>query len=237
MNSYRDRIVPAAALTQAPVAPYARHYTLRLPDGDWLQLPLMPLPPEMTSAIVSLCITEASFELEDRLSSAMTTLARTLTPEIVVGMPTQGLVLAASVARKLGHLHYVPLSYSRKFWFDDALCVELNSVTSPGAPKKVYLDPLLLERLQDRRVVLIEDVISTGTTVLAQLALMAKIGARVVGIVTAMQESRCWKQRLTMTCPEPPPVLSVLRAPLFRSGPDGWMPDPATDPAVEAVHA
>ncbi|MEJ0007579.1 MAG: hypothetical protein WDM77_14745 [Steroidobacteraceae bacterium] len=36
---------------------------------------------------------------------------------------------AASVARKLGHRHYVPLSYSRKFWFDDGLSMPVSSIT------------------------------------------------------------------------------------------------------------
>jgi adenine/guanine phosphoribosyltransferase-like PRPP-binding protein len=123
------------------------------------------------------------------------------------------------------------LSYSRKFWFDDALSVSVNSMTSPGPEKRVYLDPRLLDRLAGKRVVLVEDVISTGTTVLAQLALMAKVGIQVEGIVTAMQESRLWMKRLGAADPAyPQKVHSVLRSPLFRRSSAGWTPDPATCP-------
>ena len=208
-----------------PAAPYAHHYTFRLPDGDCVQLPLLPLPPDATTAIVSLCITENSFDLEDRLSTAMAGLARELRPDVIVGMPTLGLVLAAAVAKKLGHPYYVPLSYSRKFWFDDALSVSVNSITSPGPEKKVYLDPRLLERLEGKRVVIVDDVISTGTTILAQLALMGIIGIRVEGIVTAMQESRVWMKRLAAADPTyPQRVHSVLRSPLFTRSGAGWIP-------------
>jgi adenine/guanine phosphoribosyltransferase-like PRPP-binding protein len=234
-SPYRDRIIPAADMASPPAAPYAQHYTLRLPDGDWVELPLVALPPDETTAIVSLCITENSFDLEDRLSTAMTALARRLRPDVIVGIPTLGLVLAASVAKKLGHPYYVPLSYSRKFWFDDALSVSVNSITSPGREKKVYLDPRLLERLASKRVVVIEDVVSTGTTILAQLALLAKVGIQVEGIVTAMQESRVWMERLAAADPTyPQRVHSVLRSPLFNRFGAGWVPDPATLPDASA---
>lgn len=230
--AYRDRIIRAAELPVQPGPPYAQTYVFRLPDGDWVELPLLALPPDATTAIVSLCITETSFDLEDRLSTAMAALAREFTPEVIVGMPTLGLVLAASVARKLGHTHYVPFSYSRKFWFDDALSVPVNSITSPGPGKTVHLDPRLLERLQGKRVVVVDDVISTGSTSLAQLALLAKAGVRATGIVTAMQETRVWIEALGAFDPTlPSRVRSVLKCPLFRRSGAGWAPDPTTFPA------
>jgi adenine/guanine phosphoribosyltransferase-like PRPP-binding protein len=232
-SPYRDRIVRAADMASPPTAPYAQNYAFRLPDGDWVELPFVPLPPDETTAIVSLCITENSFDLEDRLSTAMAALARDLRPEVIVGMPTLGLVLAASVAKKLGHPDYVPLSYSRKFWFDEALSVSVNSITSPGPGKSVYLDPRLLDRLAGKRVVVVDDVISTGTTILAQLALMTKVGIQVEGIVTAMQESRLWMKRLAAADPTyPQRVHSVLRSPLFTRSSAGWIPDPSTLPGL-----
>src|ERR1700735_1469933 len=172
LGAYEDRIIPAAAVPSAP--PYRDHYALELPDGDRVELPLLALP-DGQHAIVSLCITENSFELEDRLSTAMVDLARPFGPEIIVGMPTLGLVFAASVAKKLGHRHYVPLSYSRKFWFDDALSVAVHSITSPSQVKQVYIDPRIVNRVRGRRVVLVEDVISTGTTIAAQIKLMSMV--------------------------------------------------------------
>ncbi len=219
-----------------PGAPYACNYVFRLPDGDWLELPLLALPPDETTAIVSLCITETSFDLEDRLSTAMAALARDLRPDAIVGMPTLGLVLAASVARKLGHRQYVPLSYSRKFWFDDALSMPVTSITSPGREKTIYLDPRLLDRLAGQRVVVVDDVISTGQSILAQLALLAKTGIEVTGIVTAMQETRVWQDRLAAADPAyPRRVHSVLRSPLFRRCGGGWTPDEGTLPDTTHV--
>ena len=39
---------------------------------------------------------------------------RPFSPEVVVGLPTLGLTLAAAVAERLGHARYVPCGTSRK---------------------------------------------------------------------------------------------------------------------------
>jgi len=230
-GSYYDRIVPASDMQALPPPPYHEAYPVRLPDGDWAWLPFLALPPDFSSAIAYLCITENSFALEDRLSSAMADIARPMRADIVVGMPTLGMVLAASVGRKLGHPYYVPLSYSRKFWFEDELSIPVNSITTPVQPKTVYIDPRLIERLEGRRVLLVEDVISTGGTVAAELALMKKLGADVVGVVTAIRETRVWIDKLAAIDPAYPGLVhSPICCPLFRRSGSGWAPDPSTLP-------
>lgn len=230
-GSYDDRIIPAADLPELPPPPYRDGYPLKLPDGDWALLPFLALPPAFDTAIVYLCITANSFALEDRLSSAMADLARPFRADIVVGMPTLGMVLAASVGRKLGHERYVPLSYSRKFWFEDELSTPVNSITTPVQPKTVYIDPRLIERLEGKRVLLVEDVISTGGTVAAELALMQKLGADVVGVITAIRETRVWIDKLAAIDPRYPTLVrSPIRCPLFRRSAGGWVPDASTLP-------
>jgi adenine/guanine phosphoribosyltransferase-like PRPP-binding protein len=230
-GSYYDRIVPAADLRELPPPPYDGSYPVKLTDGDWAELPFLALPPHFDTAIAYLCITENSFALEDRLSTAMADLARPLNADIVVGMPTLGMVLAASVGKKLGHPRYVPLSYSRKFWFEDELSIPVNSITTPVQPKTVYIDPRLIERLDGKRVLLVEDVISTGGTVAAELALMQKIGAAVVGVVTAIRETRAWSDKLAALDPRYPGLVhSPIRCPLFRKSAGGWVPDWSTLP-------
>ena len=230
-GSYYDRIVAAAEMPVLPPPPYRDSFPVKLPDGDWALLPFLALPPDFTTAIAYLCITENSFALEERLSSAMADLARPLEADVVVGMPTLGMVLAASVGKRLGHPHYVPLSYSRKFWFEDELSIPVNSITTPVQPKTVFIDPRLLERLEGKRVLLVEDVISTGGTVAAELALMKKIGADVIGVVTAIRETRVWIDKLSAIDPAYRAlVTSPICCPLFRRSGDGWMPDPSTMP-------
>lgn len=230
-GSYWARILPAAALSPPPAPPYRDRVPTRLPDGDWLDLPLLTLPPDHDTAIAYLCLNEVGFAVEDRLAEAVADLVRPLRAEIVIGMPTLGTILASAVARRLGHADYVPLSYSRKFWYTEALSTEVISITSPGKPKTVFLDPRMLERMRGRRVLLVEDVISTGGTVAGELDLMRRIGADVVGIAVAIKETRVWIDRLAGIDPRLPGMVHApIRYPLFRAGPGGWVPDMATMP-------
>jgi adenine/guanine phosphoribosyltransferase-like PRPP-binding protein len=230
-GSYYDLMVPAADMREMPPPPYTDTFPIQLPNGDWVLLPFLALPPDFSTAIAYLCITENSFDLEDRLSTAMTELVRPLDADVVIGMPTLGMVLAASVAKKLGHPCYVPLSYSRKFWFEEELSIPVNSITTPVQPKTVYIDPRLIERLEGKRVLLVEDVISTGGTVSAELALMKKLGAHVVGVVTAIRETRVWIDKLSAIDPSYPKLVkSPIQCPLFRRTGAGWVPDWSTMP-------
>lgn len=230
-GSYRERLIAAAELPTLPKPPYQKAYPCLLPDGDYLELPFLPLPPDFETAIAFLCANQTSFAVEDRLSTHMTDLAQALEPEVVVGMPTLGMVYAASVAQKLGHERYVPLGYSRKFWYDEALSVPVRSITSPIKPKTVYIDPRLLERLNGKRVLLVEDVISTGGTVSAELQLMEKIGANVIGIITAVKETNVWVEKLGAIAPHwPSQVHAPIKCPLFQKVDGGWMPVDGTYP-------
>ena len=230
-GSYRERLIPADSLPTFPDPPYQLGYPCLLPDGDYLELPFLPLPPDLQTAIAFLCSNQTSFAVEDRLSTYMTDLAKDWHPEVVVGMPTLGMVYAASVAQKLGHERYVPLGYSRKFWYSEELSIPVRSITSPNKPKTVYIDPRLLERLSGKRVLLVEDVISTGGTIAAEWELMQKIEANVVGIITAVKETNVWVKKLAAIDQKLPQLVRApIKCPLFAQVEGGWVPVAGTDP-------
>ncbi|HHP7244999.1 MAG TPA: phosphoribosyltransferase [Elainellaceae cyanobacterium] len=228
---YRERVIPAGELPEFPDPPYQGAFPCRLPDGNYLELPFLPLPPDFKTAIAFLCSNQTSFAVEECLSTHMAAIAAELTPDVVVGMPTLGMVYASSVAKKLGHDRYVPLGYSRKFWYDDELSVPVRSITSPIKPKTVYIDPKLLERLDGKRVLLVEDVISTGGTISAELQLMEKVGANVVGIVAAVKETNVWVDKLRAIAPKwVDLVRAPIKCPLFQRVEHGWSPVEGTYP-------
>ena len=90
------------------------------------------------------------------------------------------------------------------------------------------LDPRLLPRLQGRRVLLVDDVISTGSSAHAGLALLGKAGVRPVGLCVAMAQGDRWR----VEWPRDVPVAAAFATPLFRRVDGGWMPDEATRPAI-----
>jgi adenine/guanine phosphoribosyltransferase-like PRPP-binding protein len=197
-----------------PGPPYGDRFGVELALGRFLTLPIRPLP-AAGSAVASFIANQASFSVLDVLTERMVALAATFRPEVVVGLPTLGLAFAPGVARGLGHANFVPLGYSRKFWYREALSVPIRSITTPADGKRLYIDPLILPRLAGRRVVVVDDVASTGASLAAVAELLGGLGVEIVGCVVAMRQG---------ANDMPLPVRSVFQTPRFAQRADGWWP-------------
>ena len=208
--------------------PFRFGYPVRLPCGRILVLPLRALPGG-NRAVASLIANQASTIVVAALADHMAAEAQAFDAEIVVGLPTLGLAFASLVAERLGQSRYVPLGYSRKFWYDDALCEPVSSITSPEAGKQLRLDPNLRPLLENRRVVLIDDAVSTGVTAVAAVRLLQKIGVDSAGMVVAMKQTNRWEAAAAML---PLAVRAVYGCPLFERSDAGWMPLTGTEPGV-----
>lgn len=153
-------------------------------------------------------------------------LAERLAPvglDVVIGMPTLGLSLARAVAERLGHARYVPLGTSRKFWYDEGLSVPLSSITSPDSTKRLYLDPRLLPLVDGARACLVDDVISTGTSIAAGLELLKLAGVTPAAIGTAMLQTERGTELLSRAHGIPPEAVHcVIRSPLLHRTGEGW---------------
>ena len=206
--------------------PYTTSYPVRLPDGRWLVLPLR-WPPSLGGrhATASLIVNQASFAVEEALISAMAEIAFPLQAEVVIGLPTLGLGLARGVAKALGHRRYVALGHSRKFWYRDDLAVPVRSITSPGDEKKIYIDSRMVPQIAGRRVLVVDDVISGGTTAAAAIPFLKRLGADPVALVVAMRQSRRWIPAIARVGADwPDRVLGVFDTPLLGPAEGGWTP-------------
>ncbi|SNT28334.1 phosphoribosyltransferase [Tropicimonas sediminicola] len=205
--------------------PWQDRFPARLPDGRILFLPIRALG-DGTTGIASLILNQAGFDVETTLAEMLAAQLAPLDLDIVVGLPTLGLSLARSVAERLGHARYVPLGTSRKFWYRDELSIPLTSITSPGATKRLYIDPRLLPLLEGARVALIDDVISSGTSITAGLDLLKLAGHRPETVGAAMLQTTRWKDMLSEGHGlGEDHVKGVIRTPLLRRTPEGWQPE------------
>ena len=225
-TGYWQDLTPEIPARFPATPPYRFGYPATLPCGRVLVLPLRELP-DGDHAVASLIANQASNLVVAALADHMATQARTFDAEIVVGLPTLGLAFASEVAERLGQPRYVPLGYSRKFWYDDALSEPVSSITSPDAGKKLRLDPNLLPLIEGRRAVLIDDAISTGATALAAVRLLQKVGVEIAGMVVAMKQTNRWQASTTAL-----PVRAVFGCPLFQRGEGGWIPLAETQPDI-----
>lgn len=196
-----------------PGPPFAARYPARLPDGRFLHLPIRDL------GVAGLIATQASFLVVRALSGWMAEAARPLGAEAVVGLPTLGHVFAPRVAEALGHPNWVAAGYSRKRWYEPRLSVPIRSITATDE-RRLWLDPLMLPRLAGRRVLLVDDVISSGASARAGLALLAAADVTPVGLCVAMVQTRRW----AAAWPAGIPVLGVMETPALVRGPEGWRP-------------
>jgi adenine/guanine phosphoribosyltransferase-like PRPP-binding protein len=204
--------------------PYRDYYPVTLCNGARLNLPIQPLPGGR-EAIALLMSNQTPFEVEKELGSLLTKLAAEFSAEVIVGIPTLGLDYARIVARDLGFAEYVALGNSRKFWYSDELSVPVHSATSPGADKKLYLDPMLVERVAGKRTLIVDDVINTGGSAAAAIDLLQKAGATVIGLCVILIEGEAWKDPLAAFSSDwPCRVRGLGRIPIFTGAAEGWIP-------------
>jgi adenine/guanine phosphoribosyltransferase-like PRPP-binding protein len=229
-TGYWQELTPEIPARFSATPPYRFGYPVNLPCGRILILPLRQLP-DGHHAVASLIANQASNSVVAALANHMAAQARALDAEIIIGLPTLGLAFASLVAERLGQPRYVPLGYSRKFWYDDALSEPVASITSPQAGKLLRLDPNLLPLIEGRRVVLVDDAISTGATAVASVRLLQKIGIDVAGMILAMKQTNRWETAVAALS-APLAIRAVYGCPLFERSEAGWIPLPATQPTI-----
>ena len=221
-TNYHVWITPPAEREMPP--PFGDYYPVTLSNGARLHLPLQPLP-DGEQAIALLMSNQTPFAVEREIGDLLTRLAAEFSPEVIVGIPTLGLDYARIVAHNLGFPDYVALGNSRKFWYSEPLSVPVRSVTSPGVNKRLYLDPMLVERLAGKRTLIVDDVINTGGSAAAAIELLRSIGTLVIGLCVVLTEGDAWKKALTAFGPDwPGCVRSLGRLPLFQKTAAGWVP-------------
>lgn len=118
-----------------------------------------------------------------------------LRPDIIVTAATLGIPVAIEVTRALGLDDYLVLQKSKKWHLQGSPSVQLNSVTTESA-QSLTLDHRRIGDIAGRRVVFVDDVISSGGSTKAATELLIAHGAELVGIGTLLTEGTGWRETL-----------------------------------------
>jgi adenine phosphoribosyltransferase len=102
-------------------------------------------------------------------------------PEVFVTAEAKAIALTQELARNLRHDRYVVLRKSRKSYMQAPVSFRGDSITS--GEQEYWVEQTDLDYLQDKRVVLVDDVVSTGGT--------AKTFLKVIGLVRCRLEAFC----------------------------------------------
>ena len=112
-----------------------------------------------------------------------------LAPEhdVIITSESKGIPLAYEMARQMGVNKYILARKSQKLYMGNVFSVEVTSITT--AQKQVlYLDGADAEYLKGKRVLIVDDVISTGESVRAIEALVERAGGNIVGKMAILAE-------------------------------------------------
>jgi adenine/guanine phosphoribosyltransferase-like PRPP-binding protein len=161
--------------------------------GEPVTLPIVPINQKL--AISLLMVIDMGVRFGERIGKALAARLGPLKPDIIVGAATLGIPVVIEVSRALGLDDYVIAQKSPKIHLADALVEELESVTSAGK-QRLMLDRRAVPLLAGRRVAVVDDVVATGSSLAATLALARAAGGQIVGAGVILTEGHDWKQKL-----------------------------------------
>jgi adenine phosphoribosyltransferase len=142
--------------------------------------------------------------------------------DVVASVATMGIPVAIEITRALGLDDYLIFQKTPKIHLADAIVEPVRSITT-DVPQRLLFDRARVSAVAGKRVALVDDVISTGASIRAALALLRGVGAIPVAIGAVLSETNVWRGALG----EDQQLVHALGAiPLFRRGPDGsWTED------------
>jgi adenine phosphoribosyltransferase len=150
-------------------------YTIEI-AGVTRHLPLFEIKPGVRIAILNIL---GDTELVEAASQALAARLSDRSIDVLVTPEAKAIPIAHALASVM-HLPYVVLRKSYKPYMGDALASETLSITT-GQPQTLYLDEKDRALIAGKRIALIDDVISTGSTLQGMRLIMGKAGA----IITA----------------------------------------------------
>ncbi len=144
-------------------------------NGFHTELPIMPLPSGINIAFFNLhgdqALTEhCGKELAKQLGDC----------DVVITAESKGLQLAHVIARELNHNFYAVARKSKKLYMQDGIEVSYGSSITTGKDQCLYLSKHDVDLICGKKVAIVDDVVSTGASLLGLEDLVKKAG----GIVT-----------------------------------------------------
>lgn len=138
-------------------------------------LPLFQVAPGVRIALLNIL---GDTELVIAVAKALAPLIMAQQPSVLVTAEAKSIPLAFQLAVETG-LPFVVLRKTYKPYMGEALEAHTVSITT-GAPQRLFLDEKDRALLAGQRVALVDDVISTGSTLQGMRVIMDKVGAQVV---------------------------------------------------------
>ena len=107
--------------------------------------------------------------------------------DIMVTAESKGIPLAHEMARQSGKNTYILARKAPKLYMKNVIKTEVKSITTAKV-QTLYIDQTDVDRMKGKRVLIVDDVISTGESLHALEALVEQSGGEIVGRMAILAE-------------------------------------------------
>lgn len=107
--------------------------------------------------------------------------------DYILTAESKGIPLAQEMARLNGDAKWLLARKGPKLYMQDVLCVEVKSITTEKV-QKLYLDGNDAALMNGKRILIVDDVISTGESLRALEELVSTVGGEIAGRMTILAE-------------------------------------------------
>ena len=107
--------------------------------------------------------------------------------DYIITAESKGIPLAQEMARLNGDAKWMLARKGVKLYMQDVVCVEVKSITTTNV-QKLYLDGNDAAMMRGKRVLVVDDVISTGESLHALEELVKAAGGNIVGKMAILAE-------------------------------------------------
>lgn len=166
----------------------------------------LPLCPVNDSLSIAAFVIFGDVELTCACAHAL--LEKVPPHDIMITAESKGIPLVYEMARQENAAHYLIARKAPKLYMRDILQVDVRSITT-AAPQTLYLDGADAALLRGRRVLIVDDVISTGESLHALEKLVLAAGGNIVGKAAILAEGEATERK---------DIVYLAPLPLFNPG-------------------
>ncbi|NLA88198.1 MAG: adenine phosphoribosyltransferase [Clostridiales bacterium] len=124
--------------------------------------------------------------------------------DYMIAPEAKAIPLIHEMARQSGRNDYILARKAPKLYMKDIFEVEVNSITTKGT-QKLYLDGADAAKMKGRRILIVDDVVSTGESLRAMEELVNRAGGSIAGKIAILAEGDA-RNRTDLIYVEPLPL-------------------------------
>ncbi len=132
-------------------------------------------------------------DVEITKATAKALLERAPEFDVILTAESKGIPLAYEMARQANTDDYVVARKKTKLYMEDVVKIEVKSITSDYI-QTLYLGKREQDLIRGKRVLIVDDVISTGQSLSSLEALVEKVGGNIVGRMCVLAEGDAAKR-------------------------------------------